>query len=136
LIAAGGIYDGKTAKAAFLLGADGIQMGTRFLATKECIVSETYKRKIVDSTADDIAVVLKFTGHPIRVIKNKLAQDWQKLEEKGAFPEEIKAERIAGSLGGEDIENLPLLAGISAAGISEIKSCQEVIQEIIGVIKD
>lgn len=135
LIAAGGIYDGKTARAAFLLGADGIQMGTRFLATKECIISETYKRKIVDSTADDIAVVLRFTGHPIRVIKNKLAQDWQKLEEKGAFPEEIKAERIAGSLGGEDIENLPLLAGISAAGISEIKSCQEVIREIVEIIE-
>jgi enoyl-[acyl-carrier protein] reductase II len=135
LIAAGGVYDAKTARAAFLLGADGIQMGTRFLATKECIVSETYKRKIVDSTADDITVVLRFTGHPIRVIKNKLAQDWQKLEEKGAFPEEIKAERIAGSLGGEDIENLPLLAGISAAGISEIKSCREVIQEIAKILK-
>ena len=136
LIAAGGIYDGKTAKAAFLLGADGIQMGTRFLATKECIISETYKRKIVDATADDITVVLRFTGHPIRVIKNKLAEEWKKLEEKGAFPEEIRAERIAGSLGGEDIENLPLLAGISAAGISEIKGCQEVVKEIVEAIKD
>jgi enoyl-[acyl-carrier protein] reductase II len=140
LIAAGGIYDGKTAAAAFFLGADGIQMGTRFLASKECIVSEAYKKKICQATADDIEVVLRFTGHPLRVIKNKWSEDCKKLEEKGAFPEEIKAEKIAGSLGGParggypDIENIPLLAGLAAAGISEIKSCQEIIEEIVATL--
>lgn len=131
LIAAGGIYDGKTAKAAFLLGADGIQMGTRFLASKECLISENYKKKIIEATTDDITVVLNFTNHPIRVIKNKWSEQMKKLEERGAFPEEIRAERIAGSLGGEDVENFPLLAGLSAAGISEIKPCQEIIEEIV-----
>ncbi len=131
LIAAGGIYDGQTAKAAFLLGADGIQMGTRFLASKECIVSLNYKKKIIEATADDIEVVLRFTGHPLRVIKNQWSEKMKKLEEKGAFPEEIKAEKIAGSLGGENVENIPLLAGLSAVGISEIKSCQEIIEEIV-----
>lgn len=131
LIAAGGIYDGKTAAAAFLLGADGIQMGTRFLASKECIASEAYKKRIVAATAEDIDVVLRFTGHPIRVIKNKLSEEWKKMEEKGVFPEEIKAEKIAGSLGGTDIDNIPLLAGISAAGISEIKTCWEIVDEIV-----
>jgi len=135
LIAAGGIYDGKTTVAAFFLGADGIQMGTRFLASKECIVSEAYKKKILEATADDIEVVLRFTGHPLRVIKNKWSEEMKKLEEKGAFPEEIKAEKIAGSLGGEDVENIPLLAGLSAAGISEIKSCQEIIEEIVREIE-
>ena len=135
LIAAGGIYDGKTAAAAFSLGADGVQMGTRFLASKECIISEAYKKKITNTTADDIEVILRFTGHPIRVIKNKLSEEWKKLEEKGAFPEEIKAEKIAGSLGGEDVENIPLLAGLSAAGISEVKSCQEIIEDIIKELK-
>jgi len=130
LIAAGGIYDGKTAKAAFLLGADGIQMGTRFLASKECVVSEGYKKKIIEATADEIEVVLRFTGHPLRVIKNNWSAEMKKLEERGAFPEEIKAEKIAGSLGGEDVENIPLLAGLSAAGIKEIKSCQEIVDEI------
>lgn len=134
LIAAGGIYDGKTAKAAFLLGADGIQMGTRFLASKECIVSGAYKKMIVEATADDIEVVLGFTGHPLRVIKNNWSEKMKKLEEKGAFPEEIKAEKIAGSLGGQDVENIPLLAGLSAAGISEIKSCQKIIEEIINYL--
>jgi len=132
LIAAGGIYDGKTAKAAFLLGAEGIQMGTRFLASKECIVHENYKKKIVEASADDIEVVLNFTGHPIRVIKNKWSEKMKKLEERGAFPEEIRAEMIAGvSPKNPDVENIPLLAGLSAAGIFEIKSCKEIIDEIV-----
>lgn len=130
LIAAGGIYDGKTAKSALLLGADGVQMGTRFLVSEECIVSKDYKRKIIEATAEDILVVLRFTGHPLRVIKNKWSEEMKKLEERGAFPEEIKAEKIAGSLGGENIDNIPLLAGLAAAGISGIKSCQQIIGEI------
>lgn len=136
LIAAGGIYDGKTAAAAFFLGAQGIQMGTRFLASKESLASEAYKQKIIEATADDIEIVLGFTGHPLRVIKNEWSQEMKKMEEKGAFPEEINAERIAGSLGGPDIENFPLLSGLSAAGISEIKSCQEIIEEIVKELKD
>ncbi len=131
LIAAGGIYDGKTAAAAFFLGADGIQMGTRFLASKECLIADAYKKRLIDATADDIEVVLRFTGHPLRVIKNKWAEEMKKLEEKGAFPEEIKAERIVSSLAGADIDTFPLMAGISAAGISEIKTCKEIIEEII-----
>jgi len=131
LIAAGGIYDGKTAKAAFFLGADGIQMGTRFLASKECVVSAAYKKKVVEATLDEIETVLEFTGHPLRVIKNQWSEKMKKLAEKGAFPEEIMAERIAGSLGGQDAENIPLLAGLSAAGISDVKSCQEIIKEIV-----
>lgn len=132
LIAAGGIYDGKTTKAAFLLGADGVQMGTRFLVSKECIVHENYKKKILEATADNITVILGFTGHPLRVIKNQFSEEMKKLEERSAFPEEIKAERIAGinPVSG-DVENIPLLAGLSAAGISEIKTCQEIIDEIV-----
>jgi enoyl-[acyl-carrier protein] reductase II len=132
LIGAGGVYDGKTARAAFLLGADGIQMGTRFLASKECQVHENYKKKILTAGTDDIMVVCRFTDHPLRVIKNQFSEEMRKIEEKGAFPEEIKAERIAGTnpISG-NIENIPLLAGLSAAGISEIKSCQEIIDEIV-----
>jgi len=130
LIAAGGIYDGITAKAAFLLGANGVQMGTRFLASKECLISDAYKKRIIEATTDDIEVILRFTGHPIRVIKNKFSEEMKKLEGKGAFAEEIKAERIAGSLGSRDVENIPLMAGISAAGISEIKSSKEIIDEV------
>lgn len=135
LIAAGGIYDGKTAKAAFLLGADGIQMGTRFLASKECLVSDEYKKKILEASADDIEVVLKFTGHPIRVIKNEWSERMKKLEER-AFPEEIKAEMIAGvNPFTKKVDNIPLLAGLCAGDISEIKSCKEIIDEIVEALK-
>jgi len=130
VIVAGGIYDGKTAKSAFLLGTEGIQIGTRFLASKECIASEAYKKKIVEATMDDIEVILWNTGHPIRVIKNNWSEKVKKIEEK-IFPEEIRAEKIAGSLGGQNVDDIPLLAGLSAAGISEIKSCAEIIEEIV-----
>jgi len=130
LIAAGGIYDKKTALAAILLGADGVQMGTRFLATKECKISKGYKKKILEATTDEIKVALQFTGHPLRLIKNQLFEEWQKLENEEAFPEEIKAEKIAGGLTAGDIERIPLLAGSCAGSISEIKSCKEIIEEI------
>jgi len=131
LIAAGGICDKKTAAAALLLGADGVQMGTRFLASKECPIDEQYKKRIVDASADDVTVALRFTGHPLRMIKNQLSEEWQKLEEKGAFPEEIKAERIVSSkITSADIEKIPLLAGYCAGGISDIKTCKEIVEEI------
>jgi len=70
------------------------------------------------------------------VIKNKWAEEMKKLEEKGAFPEEIKAEKIVSSLAAGDVENMPLIAGLSAAGISEVKSCKEIIEEIIAKINE
>jgi enoyl-[acyl-carrier protein] reductase II len=131
LIAAGGIYDGKSAAAAILLGADGVQMGTRFLASKECPIDEKYKKRILDATADDVIVALRFAGHPLRMIKNQLSEEWKKMEERGAFPEEVKAERIVSSkIVAADIEKIPLLAGICAGAISEIKTCKEIVEEI------
>ncbi|MCK4474033.1 nitronate monooxygenase [Candidatus Parcubacteria bacterium] len=135
-IAAGGIYNGKTAMAAMLLGADGVQLGTRFLASKECQIHENYKQAIVDATDEDIIVVARFTGHPVRVIKNELAEKILKLEEKNPFPEEVKAERFAGSkIAAGNIDDAPLLCGLCAAGISEIKTCEEIIQEIVNELK-
>jgi len=130
LIAAGGIYDGKSAAAAILLGADGVQMGTRFLASKECPIDEKYKKRIIDATPDDVTVALRFAGHPLRMIKNQLSEEWKKMEERGAFPEEVKAERIVSSkIMAADIEKIPLLAGICAGAISEIKTCKEIVEE-------
>lgn len=132
LIAAGGIYNGKTAAAAFLLGADGIQMGTRFLASIECQVHENYKKAVISATDENIMVLARFTGHPVRVIENELAKKIKELEEKNPFPEEIRADRFAGSkVATGNIEQVPLLCGLSAGGIKEIKSCQEIIEEIV-----
>ena len=136
LIAAGGIYNGKTAAAAFLLGADGIQMGTRFLASTECQIHENYKKAVISATDENITVVARFTGHPVRVIENELAKKIKELEEKNPFPEEVKADRFAGSkVAAGNIEQVPLLCGLCAGGIREIKSCREIIDEIVGEIK-
>jgi enoyl-[acyl-carrier protein] reductase II len=131
IIASGGIYDGESAKFAFLLGAEGIQMGTRFLASKEFPVSEEFKKKIVEATIDEIEIVLWSSGFPLRVIKNSWSEKIKKIEDK-IFPEEINFEEIFNALlKSEDAENVPILAGLSAAGISEIKSSQEIIEEIV-----
>jgi enoyl-[acyl-carrier protein] reductase II len=131
IIASGGIYDGESAKFAFLLGAEGIQMGTRFLASKEFPVSEEFKKKIVEATIDNIEIVLWSSGFPLRVIKNSWSEKIKKIEDK-IFPEEINFEEIFNALlKSEDAENVPILAGLSAAGISEIKSSQEIIEEIV-----
>jgi len=72
IIGAGGIYDGRTFAAALILGAHGVQMGTRFLAATECQIHESYKNAVVNATDEDIAVVARFTGHPVRMIKINL----------------------------------------------------------------
>lgn len=131
LIAAGGIYNAKTAEAVFKLGADGIQMGTRFMASEECQVHRNYKEAVVKSTDEDIIAVARFSGHPLRVIKNKWSENIKKLEGKNPFPEELDTSRYAGSnVNIENIDNIPLLCGFSAGGIHEIKSCQEIVEDI------
>ncbi|MFA5080435.1 MAG: nitronate monooxygenase [Candidatus Paceibacterota bacterium] len=131
VIAAGGIYNDRTFAAALMLGAEGVQIGTRFMATKECQIHNNYKNAIINATDEDVTVIGRFTGHPIRAIKNKLTENIKKMEEKNPFPEEINSERFAGNKGMENIDLMPILSGIDAGGIIEVKSCQEVIDEII-----
>lgn len=131
LIAAGGIYDGKTFASALILGADGVQMGTRFMASSECQIHDNYKKAIVDSTDEDIVVLARFTGHPIRAIRNKLAETVKKMEEKNPFPEEIDAGRFAGNKGSANVDVTPLLCGTCAGGIADIKTCKEIVEEIV-----
>lgn len=132
LIAAGGIFDGKTLAAAFILGADGVQVGTRFIVSKECQVHDNYKKAILDSSDENIIVGARFTGHPVRMIKNELTEALVELESKNPFPEEIKADKFAGSrVAIGNIQQAPLLCGLCAGGISEIKSCQEIIEDMV-----
>lgn len=133
IVAGGGIYDGRTFLAAMALGAQAVQIGTRFMASKECQIHENYKQAILNATDEEIGVLSRFSGHPIRVIKNKLYKIQEKFEEKNPFPEEMKSERIAGSkIAAGNTDMAPLLCGIVAGGISEIKSCAEIIEEIVG----
>lgn len=132
LIAAGGIHDAKTAVAAFILGADGVQLGTRFLASKECPIHENYKKAILDATDENVVVVARFTGHPMRMIENELTKKVRKLEEKNPFPEEVQTGKYSSSkIENGNIEFAPLLCGLCAGEISKVKSCKEIIEGIV-----
>lgn len=97
VIAAGGIADGRGVAAAFLLGAEGVQVGTRFLTAKECDISPVYKQMVVDAKDTGTCVTGRCTGHPCRGLKNKFARELIAREKEGIDPEEF--ERLsAGSL--------------------------------------
>ncbi len=134
VIAAGGIADGRGLVAALALGAEGVQMGTRFVASKECSIVEAYKEAIVRAKDRDTVVTGKTTGHPVRILKNKLAREFMKLEANGATKEELEKFgegklKLAAKDG--DIQNGSVMAGQIAGLIKDIKSVKDIIQGIM-----
>jgi enoyl-[acyl-carrier protein] reductase II len=89
VIAAGGIADGRGMAAATMLGASGFQIGTRFLVAKECTVHQNYKDRILKAKDIDTTTTGNSTGHPVRVIRNRLAREFEALEKRNASPEEL-----------------------------------------------
>lgn len=133
VIAAGGIGDGRGIGAAFILGASGVQVGTRFLVANECSIHENYKDAVVKSKDIDTVVTGRVTGHPVQVIKNKLAREYLNLEGKNASIEELEelgrgALRKAVKDG--DIENGSLMAGQISGMITKKQSAKEIIEEM------
>ncbi|SHE27473.1 enoyl-[acyl-carrier protein] reductase II [Marinitoga hydrogenitolerans DSM 16785] len=130
VIAAGGIADLRGMKAVVELGAEGIQMGTRFIATPECEAHENYKKIILKAGIRDAIVTGAAIGHPARVIKTKFAKKIKQLE--ASSPEEAE-EMLIGSLRKAfidgDLENGSFMAGQSAGLINEIKSVKDIIDE-------
>ncbi|GAB6188727.1 enoyl-[acyl-carrier-protein] reductase FabK [Marinitoga arctica] len=130
VIAAGGIADLRGMRAALKLGAEGIQMGTRFIATYECEAHENYKKLILKAGIRDAIVTGATIGHPARVIKTKFAKKIKHLEI--ASPEEAE-EMLVGSLRkafvSGDLENGSFMAGQSAGLINDIKSVKEIVEE-------
>ena len=90
VIAAGGIADGRGMAAAFMLGAKGVQMGTRFVASKEAVVHENYKDKIVSAKDIDSTVTGRSHGHPVRGLRNQMTREYLKLEAEGKPFEELE----------------------------------------------
>ncbi len=132
LIAGGGVFDGKTMAAAMIMGADAVQVGTRFMASSECQIHENYKKAIVEAKDEDVIAIARFTGHPVRVIKNQFTDKMEKFEKMNPFPEEVKAERFAGSkVGAGNTEMAPLLSGLCAGSINDIKPCAQIIEEMV-----
>jgi enoyl-[acyl-carrier protein] reductase II len=134
VVAAGGICDGKGLVAALALGAEGIQMGTRFLATREATVHERYKQAILDAIDTDTIMTGRTTGLQFRVCKNLLAEKVLGMEREGRPREEIDAFTI-GSLKkaamGGDISWGSLMMGQVAGMIREIRPVGEMLDQIV-----
>ena len=133
VIGAGGIADGRGMLAAFALGAEGVQCGTRFLTVEECSVHEAWKEKVLKAKDSDTIVTGRGTGHPVRGLKNKFARECRKLEMAAQSGEELEG-MYAGSLAravAGDVENGSVMAGQVAALVTERGTAAEVIQEMV-----
>ncbi|HIP92350.1 MAG TPA: enoyl-[acyl-carrier-protein] reductase FabK [Thermotoga sp.] len=132
VIAAGGIADGRGMAAVFALGAEGIQMGTRFIATTESDVHPVFKEKILKASIRDTVITGAKLGHPVRVLKTPFAKKIKELEVSEPMEAE---EKLVGSLRRAvqdgDIDSGSFMAGQSAGLINEIKTVKEVIEDIM-----
>ena len=135
VIAAGGIADGRGVAAAFMLGAEGVQVGTRFLATTECQIHENYKNLVLKAKDTDNAVTGVFSGSPCRGVKTKFTKKLLELEKKAAPPEDFESLTV-GSLRKAvvdgNVEEGSFLCGLIAGMVHDVKPCAEVIQEMMG----
>lgn len=135
VIAAGGIGDGRGIAAAFMLGAEAVQMGTRFVVAKESIVHQNYKDRIIKAKDIDTTVTGRSHGHPIRCLRNQMTREYIKLEQDGKPFEELEyltlgALRNAVMEG--DIMKGTVMAGQIAGMIKKEQTCKEMIDEMIG----
>lgn len=139
VIAAGGIGDGRGIAAAFMLGAKGVQMGTRFVVTNECQVHPAYKERIIRAKDIDTRVTGRSTGHPIRALRNDMTKAYLQKEQEGASTEELEllasgALRRAVQEG--DIHNGSLMSGQIAGLIKEEVSCKQLIDTLVSQTKE
>lgn len=138
VIAAGGICDGRGFAAAMMLGAQAVQMGTRFVVAKECIVHDNYKEKIIKAKDIDTEVTGVSHGHPIRQIRNKTTREYLKLEKEGASFEDLEHLTL-GSLRKAvvegDVVNGTIMAGQIAGLVKKEQSCRDMIEEIMAEAK-
>lgn len=139
VIAAGGIADGRGMAAAFMLGAQGIQIGTRFLVAEECQIPESYKQRVIKASDIDAVVTGRSTGHPVRGLKNQLTRAFDKLEKEGADQEELNklgvgALRRAAIEG--DVNHGSVLAGQIAGMVKKEETAKEIIEDIMAGMKE
>ncbi|MCR4400315.1 MAG: nitronate monooxygenase, partial [Syntrophomonadaceae bacterium] len=134
VIAAGGIADGRGLAAALALGAEGVQMGTRFICAEECPAHPLYKERVLKAGDRDTEVCGVVTGHPVRAIRNKFVRHYLACERSGMPAEEL--ERLgagkypAAALGG-DVENGSVLAGQVVGLVDRIQPAAEIVAEVV-----
>jgi enoyl-[acyl-carrier protein] reductase II len=134
VVAAGGIGDGRGLAAALSLGAQGVQLGTRFVCAEECVAHANFKQKLLQARDRATVITGYSTGHPVRCIENRLARQFQALEKSGASVEELEllgqGKLELATLEG-DIENGSVMAGQICGLIKEVKPAAVIIKEIV-----
>ena len=139
VIAAGGIADGRGMAAAYCLGASGVQMGTVFLASEECPVTDAYKNMILEAVDTSTTFTGEKFGAPVRGIKNELTKRYHELEEQSSTLMELE-ELTLGSLRRAvydgDVENGSVMAGQIAGLVSEIRPVKNIIEDVIKEARD
>ena len=135
VIAAGGIGDSRGIAAAFALGANGVQMGSRFVVSEECIAHENYKNLVLKAKDRSTVVTGRSTGHPVRVISNKMTREYAELEANNATVEELEkfgAGRLNMATHKGDVENGSVMIGQICGMFQEIKPVKTIIEDLVG----
>ena len=133
VLAAGGIADKRGVAAAFMLGANGIQVGTRFLVSHECTIHENYKEAVIKANDIDTVVTGRSTGHPVQVIKNKLARQFMTLESNNAPVEELEKlgrGALPKAARDGDVELGSVMAGQISGLVNKRESVKEIIEDL------
>lgn len=134
VVAAGGIADGRGIAAAFMLGAQGVQMGTCFVVTKESQVHENYKKCIIKAKDIDTRVTGRSTGHPVRALRNQMTKEYLRREQEGATFEELEHLTLGGlrkAVVEGDVINGSVMSGQIAGLVKEELSCEALIQKLV-----
>ncbi|MGI6686199.1 MAG: enoyl-[acyl-carrier-protein] reductase FabK [Bacillota bacterium] len=137
VIAAGGIYDGRGFAAALALGAQGVQIGTRFICATECTAHDNYKQAIIKAKDRD-TVLTGYEGHYVRVLKNKLTKEFERLTKEQVSPEDLEklgTGRLRAAVVYGDVDMGSVMSGQIAAAITKIQPAAEIINEIISEAK-
>lgn len=135
VIAAGGIADGRGMAASFMLGAEGVQIGTRFLASEECQIHPTFKELVIKAKDTDSVVTGRYTGHPCRNVRTKFAKQLANGEKDGTLtPDEFEKLTVGAlrrAVVDGDVESGSFLCGAIAGMVNEVKPCEAIVKEIM-----
>ncbi len=134
VIAAGGIADGRGIAASFMLGAEGVQVGTRFLACEECKIHPTYKELVIDAKDTDSVVTGRYTGHPCRNVKTKFAKRLATGEKEGTLTpdefEQLTVGALRKAVQDGNLDEGSFLCGAIAGMVNEVKPAKDIVEEM------
>ena len=134
VIAAGGIGDGRGMAAAFMMGAEAVQIGTRFVVARECTISQAYKDRVLAAKDIDSVVTGRSTGHPVRSLRNEMTRQYLEMEKNGVPFEELELLTLGAlrkAVVDGDVKMGTVMAGQIAGLIKEEKTCEEIVKEIM-----